>query len=138
MRRTIGFIVLGCVISGCATVVGGPGEGRQLVNPAAAHLGMSRQEVLGALGDHLTIGYEFDKAAPSQAKPITFKNPYRRETIAAGDKSYDVDYYFTSVKKPDDAISDDELVPFVFENDKLIGQGWEFLNQLKVKSRTSL
>ncbi len=33
------------------------------------------------------------------------------------------------VKKSDDKITDDELAPLVFQNDKLIGQGWDFFKK---------
>jgi hypothetical protein len=44
-------------------------------------------------------------------------------------KSYQVLYYHTDLKQRDDKITDDELTPLVFENGKLIGWGYPFLDQ---------
>ncbi|MCJ7555009.1 MAG: DUF3192 domain-containing protein [Ignavibacteriaceae bacterium] len=44
------------------------------------------------------------------------------------DKIFEVWYYYTDMKAYDGAITDDELTPVVFENDKLIGWGQSFLN----------
>ena len=40
-----------------------------------------------------------------------------------------VDYYYTDIKKADDAVTDDELTPLVMENGRLVGWGWSFLDQ---------
>lgn len=49
--------------------------------------------------------------------------PYRSEILQGKNKTFEVVYYVTDVKKDDNAIIDDELTPFVFDNGKLIGWG---------------
>jgi hypothetical protein len=57
-------------------------------------------------------------------------NPYRSETLTGKDgKSYEVLYYYSDMKQRDDKITDDELTPLVFQDGKLIGWGYPFLDQ---------
>jgi hypothetical protein len=44
-------------------------------------------------------------------------------------RTYEVWYYYTDLKQRDDKISDDELTPLVFDEEKLIGWGYPFLNR---------
>lgn len=60
---------------------------------------------------------------------LTITNPYRSEILKGkDDKIFEVIYYVTDVKNDDNAITDDELTPLIFNNGKLIGWGWSFLN----------
>ena len=104
---------------------------REMVNLHSIHNGMSPQEVKAVLNDKVVTGYDLVNSKKQIFTPITLKNPYREETLKSGDKTYEVAYYFTSIKKQDGMITDDELTPLVFENSRLIGQGWTFLNALK-------
>lgn len=92
--------------------------------------GMSKQEVIDIMGEEIIIGYERDINKTEEFTPITQKNPYRSETMQGKGKKFEISYYFTQIKQADGLISDDELTPFVFEKDKLIGKGWVFLNNL--------
>ena len=57
-------------------------------------------------------------------------NPYRSEILTGKDgKSCQVIYYYTELKQRDDKITDDELTPLVFEDGKLIGWGYPFLDR---------
>ena len=59
---------------------------------------------------------------------LTITNPYRSEILKGkNDKLFEVIYYVTDVKNDDNAITDDELTPLIFDNGKLIGWGWSFL-----------
>ena len=53
-------------------------------------------------------------------------HPYRTGHLEGTD--WDVLYYVVFVNYDDEKITDDELVPLFFENDKLIGWGWSFLD----------
>lgn len=67
---------------------------------------------------------------PSKSLFMWIDNPYRSETLTGKDgKTYEVLYYYTDLKQRDDKITDDELTPLVFENQKLIGWGYPFLDQ---------
>jgi len=57
-------------------------------------------------------------------------NPYRTETLKGIDgQIYEVLFYYTDIKKADEAITDDELTPILIKDGKLVGWGWSFLNQ---------
>ena len=116
------------ILSGCATT---SPTVREMVNLHSIHNGMSPQEVKTLLGDKVATGYDLVNPQKQSFTPITFKNPYREETLKNGDKTYEIAYYFTSIKKQDGMITNDELTPLVFENNRLIGQGWTFLDVLK-------
>ena len=67
---------------------------------------------------------------PSKSLFMWIDNPHRSETLTGKDgKIYEVLYYYTDLKQRDDKITDDELTPLVFENQKLIGWGYSFLDQ---------
>lgn len=91
-------------------------------------LGMTKEEVINIMpkGKKTVIPF----AGPYTGligRGITVNNPYRSEVLQGKDKKFEVLYYVTDIKKDDDAITDDELTPFVFDNGKLIGWGWSFL-----------
>ena len=88
-------------------------------------IGMSKQEVINIMGTKTKEAYYhggLDKWAFS-----TINNPYRSEIIQGKGKTLEVIYYVTDDKNNDGAISDDELTPLVFDEGKLIGWGWSFL-----------
>ena len=91
-------------------------------------LGVSREEALALIGRTITIGYERKENAPDQYLPVTSPNPYRSQQITKGKSVYQVDYYLTKINKADGVIADDELTPLIFEDNKLIGKGWDFFN----------
>jgi hypothetical protein len=67
---------------------------------------------------------------PAKGLFLWVDNPYRTETLTGKDgKVYEVLYYYTDLKQRDDKITDDELTPLVFEDGKLIGWGYPFLDQ---------
>ena len=126
------FVFLGLILSGCASV---SPPVREMVDLRLMQEGMSRQEVKTLLGDKAVTGYDLTNQKKDTIIPIIFKNPYREETLKIADKTYEIAYYFTSIKKQDGMISNDELTPLVFENNRLIGRGWAFLNVLKKEQR---
>ena len=105
-------------------------KGRLLINIEKVYIGMLKEELEGVMGAEIIIGYQKNKET-GDLGPIKIKNPYRVETLQAKEKIYDVMYYFTSINKTDGVISEDELTPFVFEEDILVGRDWSFLFRLK-------
>jgi hypothetical protein len=93
--------------------------------------GISREEALALIGRTTTTGYELQKF--DEYKPVTTANPYRSQKITRGSDVYEIDYYLSEIRKADGIVSDDELTPLVFQSDKLVGKGWDFLNE-KIKS----
>ena len=91
---------------------------------------MSPNEVLTILGDSVVIGYEILDERGGSFKPITVKNPRRTETIKRGYRTFQVVFYLTNINQSDGTITDDELTPFVFEGNRLLGWGWPYLNRI--------
>lgn len=88
-------------------------------NIAKLSIGMTKENVLNILGsDSIDIGSQI------------ISNPYKIETI----KGKEVIYYYTDIKNRDGVISDDELTPLIFENNKLVGIGHNFLENIKEKN----
>ena len=98
-------------------------------------MGVQRQEAKAQAGASVVVGYETDLEAqantPKKVKAIVINNPYKTENLEKNNKQYEVDYYLTHIDQADGTIADEELTPLVFENGRLVGKGWEFLNKLK-------
>ena len=92
--------------------------------------GMSLQEVKAVLSDKLLIGYRIE-GSPQKLNPITIEQPYKEEDLTKGDSTYKVLYYYNTVIKPDDIVTDEELMPLIFENGYLIGKGLADLDRIK-------
>ncbi|MCK5214024.1 MAG: hypothetical protein KAR05_01565 [Candidatus Omnitrophica bacterium] len=105
---------------------------RRFVSLRQVRNGMTKSEVASVVGYKVVVGYELIDLNKEQYKPVTLENPYRSEVMQKNGKRYDIDYYLVGIQEPDDKVSDDELVPLVFQKDKLIGQGWEYYNN-KIK-----
>lgn len=58
-------------------------------------------------------------------------NPYDTQVLALGGKEFELVTYFTNPDPTEGPIARDELTPFVFDDDQLIGWGWEFVDFLK-------
>lgn len=149
MNRLLWFFV--CVsLAGCAvTAVNAPvkesAPGAAVAAAPSAHhvfpsddaikkllLGISREEALALIGRSTTIGYELRQGSADEYQAITVPNPHKSQQFTKGSNVYQVDYYLVQINKADDNVTDDELMPLVFESNRLIGKGWDFLNS-KIK-----
>ncbi len=133
MKRLI-FIGVCVLLAGCESVPTAPNVSpevmqKRFLTTSQLHTGLSRAEVAAILGKEVVVGYALADQVVEQYQPITSPNLKRSETIKKNNKNYMVDYYLAGIKVADDKISDDELLPLVFENDHLIGIGWDYLNQ---------
>jgi len=79
------------------------------------------------------LGYKTKDNKLNTYEPVAIDSPYRIETLKDKAMEYKVLYYFTEVKKADNRVSEDELTPFIFEDNKLIGKSDNFLTKLKNK-----
>ena len=138
------MIFLCGLLTGCAVtnVSQPPGSGKAGANPqrifAGAEAirrieaGISRQEVRMIMGSETAVGYEINNspmAGQKKYQTIGIKNPFRSESIQKQNQTFDIDYYLTQINQEDDTITNDELTPLVFVNDRLVGKGWDFFNQ---------
>ncbi len=126
MKKVISVFVLCALLGGCYsdTLTGFRNKNRKNLTKLA--IGMTKQEVMGIMGDE-TAEKTFTNLVGKRIF-LSATNPYRIEILQAKEKTFEVLYYYTDVKKDDDAITDDELTPMVFDNDKLIGWGQSFLD----------
>ena len=90
--------------------------------------GMTMDQVHKIMGQELVIGYAFQ--APDY-KPLTIPNPYKSEAIKA--TGCFIEYYIEAIRQPDGVVRDNELMPLIFKNGRLIGRGWPLANSLRPK-----
>ena len=136
-KNSLWFLCL--FLAGCVAITSGPefssqkGEGPSiaLTDIDKVQLGMTYNEVAGIMGDTINIGYKTSAALEGAYEEVLVKNPYYEEVLQNGETQYRVVCYFTHIRKADGVITDDELTPLVFEEDRLIGKGRSFLFGLK-------
>jgi hypothetical protein len=64
-------------------------------------------------------------------------NPYRSESYQAPDGTkYELLTYYTDWSKSDYKLTKDEMTPLIFEDGKLIGWGWVFVDKLDMRHAT--
>ncbi len=135
MMRTNILFIFCLIFSGCAltTETRSPTVNVQksLTNIERVQKGMTYEDVKNMMDNQVNIGYQLSASAGSVPEIISVKNPYRRENLNHNGKTYEIFYYFTAIKSADGIITDDELTPLIFLNNKLIGQGQDFLFNLK-------
>lgn len=88
--------------------------------------GMTQDQVHKVMGQELVIGYALQTPG---YKPLTIVNPYKVEKIKGTD--YLIEYYIESIRQPDGIVNDNELMPLIFKNSKLVGRGWPLANSLR-------
>lgn len=120
MKKIIVSLVL--VVSGCSNMYLDTSDllrAHNTENLGKLSVGLKKQVAVEIMGTE-----------PSKGVFMWIDNPFRSEILAGKDgKSYEVLYYYTDLKQRDDRITDDELTPLVFQDGKLIGWGYHFLDQ---------
>lgn len=94
-------------------------------------VGMTKKQASRVMRDRVDVlgGVTSNPAGASFSPMWTIRNPYKIEAVTDKDgKSLEVRYYLTSDETDTQEISDKELTPLVFENDKLAGWGQKYLN----------
>jgi len=133
MRYTLIFF-LSLLMAGCAsTPVYNPMQTANtaeiLLNQSglkAVQEGMTLDQVHQIMGQELVIGYT--EQTPGY-KPLTIPNPYKSEAIKG--TNIFIEYYIEAIRQPDGIISDNDLMPLIFKDNKLIGRGWPLANSLR-------
>ena len=63
-----------------------------------------------------------------ESEGMRISRPFRSALFPKNGHVYEVYFYYTDCKMDDKAITDDELTPVVFEENKVVGWGIEFLD----------
>ncbi|MFC1804453.1 DUF3192 domain-containing protein [Candidatus Omnitrophota bacterium] len=101
-------------------------NGRRLVR---LNIGMAEVDVLHIMGDASATDRNF-------LERFTVNNPHKSEILQGKNKTLKVVYYYTDIKEPHrfygfthkvPTVKEDDLTPLVFDEGKLIGWGWGFL-----------
>ncbi len=98
---------------------------------ASVKVGMKSLEVHNVMGETLTIGYAYANANSKDYAPVTIPNPYRSEDLKVSSGQYHVEYYVVKISKADGVVSDNELIPMIFQDDILKAIGWDALKRLQ-------
>ena len=130
------IIFLSLILTGCATSpVYNPMQSDSpqeiLLNESglkALREGMALDQVHQMMGQELIIGYK--EQTPGYL-PLTIPNPYKSEAIK--NTGFFIEYYIEAIREPNGIITDNELMPLIFKNGKLIGRGWPLANSLRPK-----
>lgn len=112
-KNSIAFSILLLILSGCGAYDNIRVDNRNKLNTISA--GLSKTEVIKIMGNE------------SRAD-IT--NPYRTEMYKRNNDTFEILFYYTDLKKADDAITDDELTPVVIKNGVVDGWGWMYWESL--------
>ena len=122
-RLILGIIVI-LALGGCSPEQAGTGSGMASdspVGPGGVRLKMTRTEVIQIMLDDVQLLQMTGQV----------KNPYATRFVQDTDgELLEVMYYYTGMKKPDDQVSNDELVPIILKEDAVVGWGWEYLEKL--------
>jgi chorismate mutase len=122
MGRSLFFaliiLLLSAVTTGCGEKAA---EYKALTGPGGVTLGMTRMEVVQAMLDETRRLQMSGQAS----------NPYASRYINnLRDEPLEVMYYYLRMKKPDDLVSEEELVPIILKDDIVVGWGWETLEEM--------
>jgi hypothetical protein len=90
---------------------------------------LPRSNALAIMGSS-PVTLDYTDITGKLKKQITIANPYRTEILQISDRKLEVAYYVIDIKE-DGTVNEDDLMPIVFENDKIIGWGKEFLQSMK-------
>ena len=149
MKTRLLATLLLVTLTGCATnqpynpVASATGQTFLLNESAFAQVktGMTQAQVHQIMGDALVIGYSYQKELTSEAqalketksdyKPVTIANPYKTQEIKTKDGTIVIEFYVSSVKQSDGVVSDNELVPLIFQAGVLTDRGWDRVNALR-------
>ena len=130
MKKAIVLLALVVLISGCATVSMSTATAPNRENLLKLSIGMDKAKVIEIMGNKsfdVQVRQYVGVLGRSANTNLAITNPYRSEILQGKDKTLEVIYYVTDVKKEGIVITDDALTPLVFDNGKLIGWGWSFL-----------
>jgi len=94
---------------------------REMPGPGGITVGMTKTEVQSAMLDEVRKLQMVGRV----------KNPYSTELREGVEgRIYEVMLYYSGLTQGDNRVSDDELMPIVLLEGKVVGWGWEFLDEV--------
>lgn len=127
MKKILAIFIFCTLLGGCYSDTLTEFRNNNRKNLTKLAIGMTKQEVMEIMGQE--TGEKTFTNLVGKRIFLSATNPYRNEILQGKEKTFEVLYYYTDVKKDDDAITDDELTPMIFDKGKLIGWGVSFLEQ---------
>jgi hypothetical protein len=92
-----------------------------LTGPGGVTVGMTREEVVQSMLEEVQL--------LQMSGQVT--NPYATRFVRNIDgESMEVMYYYTGMKRGDDLVTEDELVPIIMKSGAVTGWGWNTLEDL--------
>lgn len=105
------------VVSGCGCDRSNTPDQSE-IGPGGVRLGMTRQEVAQVMLDEVQL--------LQMSGQVT--NPYATRYVENFDgESLEVMYYYTGMRKGDDLVTVEELLPVILKDNAVIGWGWKTL-----------
>ncbi|MDD5155143.1 MAG: DUF3192 domain-containing protein [Candidatus Omnitrophica bacterium] len=129
MRKSALLLGLVFIISGCASMTAMRMTSQNRENLSRLQVGMPRATVISIMG-RCPMTVSCPQGPDKPAKQATIANPYRTETIQINDRKIEIVYYVLNIAE-DCTVSEDSLLPMVFEDRKLIGWGKDFVIDVK-------
>jgi hypothetical protein len=123
MKKILGIIVLGLLLSYCTTHDGMRSGNR--VNISKIQAGYSSAQVIETMGTTIASNMGADK----------FTNPYKTEILTHDNKSYTVWYYYTDLIG--DKNWENGMTPVIFLKDSVVAIGWRSMESLGLDSQSS-
>lgn len=120
MKRKICLLMAVLLISGCTTISLYRTLKPNRENLQKLSIGMTKEQVLETMGTE-----------PFIWNNMTIANPFRVSMLRSSDSMYEVFYYVVKVVTDDGIIDENELIPIVLENGKLVGWGWDYLDNIR-------
>lgn len=120
MKSCIAYaLVVALLSAGCSMIPEALADNR--LRAAQLQLGMSKEDVTRVMGSGLI--YEYRK--------FQLTNPWRTDSFQSKDGApVEITYYLLEERNRNYYFaSDDELMPVVLENGKVVGLGWPFIQQ---------
>jgi hypothetical protein len=129
MKKFILFFCSAIFLAGCASLTVSEVNSKNRENLVKLYVGQTRSNALTIMGES-PVNLDCADKAGKCTRQVIIANPYRTETVQSADRRFEVVYYAIDIKD-DCTVSEDGLLPLVFEKDKLMGWGKEFLQALK-------
>lgn len=122
MKKGLWVVTAGLVLVGCTSMKIDSAISEYEAKAERVELGDSKDEVLSVL-------------QPTQ-EAIPSENRKRPEKYIKDGVRVEI-YYMRSARYADGLTTDDEFVPYLFNDEKLVGIGWQVLGGPKTQSQTS-